>query len=202
MTNGMWRMLSIRLEQETIKSATSNIIDRYDGLDIPFKKNEEFNGIINFLRNNSKADIYDIINITASSSNNSQYGNPRNSILFEDLSKDFRAINSGDVWICFDFKSHRISPTNYTIRSYNFEKDFPHPRFWVVEGSNDNDQWMIIDEQNDCKYLNGRNLVHTFPIKSSISEKFQYIRLRQTGLNWENSRQFSFNSIEFYGKLY
>lgn len=202
MTNETWRLLSFRLEQEIIKPTKQKLNARYNGISIPFKENGEFNGIINYLRNNIKASIYDIINITASSGNNNKFGNPKNSIIFEDLSKDFRTNNSGDVWICFDFKSYRIIPSNYSIRSYNFGKDYPHPRSWVIEGSNDGEKWTIIDEQKDCSFLNGQNLVHTFTIQNSNCDKFQFIRLRQTGPNWENNRQLSFNSIEFYGKLY
>lgn len=208
LTNELWKLLSVRLEQEIIninpseiRHYTNNNI-RYEGIDIPFNENQIFNGIINYIKNNSKINILDEINITASSSNNHKIDGPQNAILFDDQSKDFRAINSGDVWICFDFKYHTIIPSNYTIRSYGFGIDFPHPKSWVIEGSNDNNNWMVIDEQRNCPFLNGSNLIHTFTIQDQKQEKFQFIRLRLTGPNWNDSHQLSFDSIEFYGKLF
>ena len=86
-----------------------------------------------------------------------------------------------DAWLCFDFKKHRIIPTNYTIRSFHaLPNEGAHPKSWVIEGSNDNHDWTILDKQKDCPLLNGMNLVHTFSIENPEEKDFRFIILRKS----------------------
>ena len=104
-------------------------------------------------------------------------------------------------WICFDFRKHRVVPTDYTIRSAIWDANDTHPRNWVIEGSNDDISWTIIDEENDCPFLNGKNVVHTFRMNRPNLKEFQYIRMKITGPDWRNSFYLGIDSFEIYGKL-
>ena len=105
-------------------------------------------------------------------------------------------------WMCFEFKKHQIIPSNYTIRSYN-SANHNHLKNWVFEGSTDNNNWIILDQQENNSFLNGSSLVHSFQIsnKNLDQQSFKYLRIRQTGQNWINQNYLMMNSIEFYGKL-
>lgn len=124
--------------------------------------------------------------------------------LFEEQEKSFVSENKPNSWLLFDFKKNRIIPSHYTVRTRS-GCDCCHPATWVIEGSNDNSQWDVIDQQNDCPYLKGIRLVHTFEINKQDSKEYQYIRFRQTGKSANasgiNDDHLVINSLEFYGSL-
>lgn len=91
--------------------------------------------------------------------------------------------------------------TDYIIKSYPNGASTNHPKSWVIEGSNDDKQWEVVDEEKDCPYLNGHMFVHSFKLNQKISKPFRYIRMRITDQNWAGYNVLRFNSIEFYGKL-
>lgn len=48
--------------------------------------------------------------------------------------------------------------------------------------------------------LNDANVVATFQTKD-LNEFYRFIKIRQTGINWQNDYQMIFYNIDFYGKL-
>ena len=44
-------------------------------------------------------------------------------------------------------------------------------------------------------------ILFTFKIDQQKSKAFQYIRMRQTGLNWQNNNCLLISKFEFYGQL-
>lgn len=88
-----------------------------------------------------------------------------------------------------------------TIRSYNCDKNFHHLRSWILEGSNDNQAFVHLDEQIDCSFLNSKNAVHTFQINNTQNQPFKILRLRQTDKNWCKRYFLTIDSIEFFGTL-
>lgn len=156
-TNETWNSISKRLVFE-IK--TNEIINekRYKkkktrGIEIFKKENEDFNGIINYLRKKESGSIEDFIDIT-SSSLIGEGAHQRNAILYEDKNKFFETKDLSNSWICFEFKKNSIILNGYTIRSVKSTSD-NHPRNWVIECSNDKKSWEILDKQENCIYLNG-----------------------------------------------
>lgn len=156
----------------------------------------EFNGIINYLRNR----LFDNIDITASSILNRGFS-PYNVAHFEDPGSNFQSKDARGSWICFDFKDRRVIPTNYEIKSRNCSEGASHLRNWVIEGSNNNSSWEILDQQNNCEYLNGISYAYTFPINNPNSRQYRYIRLRLSGKDWQGQYILMFNSFEIYGSL-
>ena len=153
------------------------------------KLNKDFDGIINFLSKQSNGQIENYINVTASS--NIKDCPPINSILYDDKNS----------WICFDFKDRRIIPSDYEIKSYSCSEFYDHPKSWIIECSNNKNDWITVDEQKDCNYLNGKNIVHTFAMNKANNNEYRYIRMRLTGNNWRNCNDLKLDSFEIYGKL-
>ncbi|KAK8888729.1 hypothetical protein M9Y10_033463 [Tritrichomonas musculus] len=199
----IWKAISIRLKHE-ITQANEDESDfsmkRYAHHKLSFSKgnSEDFSGIISHLFKETKGNIEQEISITASTCDDSHL--PRDSLSFDDKDKYFASKNEPDQWICFDFKNYKITPTNYTIRSYSYGSW--HPKSWVIECSNDNKKWIEIDSEENCQYLNGKNFVHTFSLSKTICGKFKYIRLRLTNENWGKNNSLRINSFEVYGSLY
>lgn len=168
-------------------------------------ENQEFSGIIKYLRNKSPNNIEDLLKITSSSTQSSSFV-PQNAILFEDQSKFFWSNNETNSWVCFDFCEHRVSPTKYTIRTAtNWSNPNPNPKSWVIEGSDDNSKddksWTNLTEESNVSCLDGQGgIIHTFDIKNKTPKKFRYIRFRQTGKNGQNGDNLIFDSFEIYGR--
>lgn len=167
-----------------------------------YSNDKEFDGIINFIRKKTNNNVKNMIKLSSSSMN---YSNtPYNVCKHDNDNIFYQSKNEKNSWICFDFKEHKIIPTNYTIKSIPYESNNNHPKSWVVEGSNDNIDWITIDEVKNCDLLNGFSKIHTFNISNPVNTPFRYVRIRQTSNNWYASGEwyfFSIGSVEFYGSL-
>lgn len=161
------------------------------------RQSSRFDGILNYLQKHSN--IKEEIDITASSI---LFNDPFNLIQYEDNGTSFQTKGIPNSWIKIEFKNTRIIPSSYVIRSCRTENS-GHLRNWVLEGSNDNEEWTILDEQNDNSSLKGSNRIHSFPILNNEDnlQSFKYLRILQTGKNWYNCDDILIKSIEFYGKL-
>lgn len=164
---------------------------------------KEFNGIIDHLIKTSDTQIYNIINITSSSYFNDDIKySPFNIIQYDCSNKIFMSKDEPNSWICFDFNQYRIYPSQYTIKSIEDEDKFSFPTSWVIEGSNNNKDWAIIDEKYNCHKICNHGLIRT--INVDVKQKnvhFRYIRMRLTDKNVEENYIFALDSFEFYGSL-
>lgn len=200
----IWESLSMRLKQEIQMKTkqTDDLLHRYvkeKVVQIQYEKNNEFKGIINYIRENFNTN--EIIHLSSSSNYNGPWGfYPAQNVIKFDERCVFVSDDEQNSWLCIDFKSHKVAPMSYSIRSCIFATNSSHPKSWVIEGSDDNSKWEIVDEQKNCSLLNGSNLVHTFDILKKEEEKeFRYLRIRLTNPNWQNNHYLAFDSIEFYG---
>lgn len=171
------------------------------GKSFPFTSNNEFNGIINYLREKSNGNITNEIDFTASSSYNEisdNFGHVSNIAIFDNDEKGFFTKSIPNSWICLDFKDHKIIPTDYTINTCS---GGPYPMSWVIEASNDNNSsWDPIDEQRDYPDFNGPNLSHSFKIGKENLKEYRFIRIRQIK-TYNNSNHLGIGSFEIYGTL-
>lgn len=200
-TRETWKNLSLRLKQNISVSIKGN--DRYcpTELQFPYQEEKGFNGIINYLKSISKDKIFDKIEIKSSSVLEGKRP-PQNVIIYDNKNKDFSTKNEENSWISFDFKNYTIIPTNYTIQSFpRGSNGYAHPKSWVIEGSNDNKNWEIINEQTNSPALNGESVVHTFTVQKMYQKAYRYLKMRITGPNWGDLATLCFSAIEFYGTL-
>lgn len=175
-----------------------NKSDRYKQKDVKllYEENHEFEGIISYLKKKSNGDIDKLLTITSTKLENQSHP-VKHAIDFEDKDHYF-STGFENGWICFDFKENKVNMTHYTIRNYN---GICNPKSWVIEGKNEegSDKWEAIDERNNEEKMKGSGVTHTFPIQKSKEKAFRYIRMRSTGIDWDNSNYLAFNAIEFYG---
>lgn len=214
MSNQIWIHLSKRLEygikipmmtsNETNKNRYSQRLKAsHNNKNLNLKSNQndnEFNGILNFLRNSANGHLENEVNITASSTYTwSQL--PRCVANFDSNQKNyFISNNIPNSWIKFEFKNVRVRTTGYTIKSRE-NLEFPHPKSWVIEGSNNDKEWEILDDEKNCPILNGSNVVHTFSMKYQSMKEFRFVRMRLTGKTWNNNDILSISSFELHGSI-
>ena len=80
------------------------------------------------------------------------------------------------------------------------------PRSWQLDGSNDNETWIMIDNQPNTNQLNGANKKYTFQV--SNPGKYRYFRFTNTDSVWKindlNIPEYFFclAKVEFFGNLY
>ena len=102
-----------------------------------------------------------------------------------------------DSIIDFDFGSCNA----ITIHSYVFKPYKKTPKTWEIRGSNDRNEWTVIDRQSD--YQNSFDTA--FPINSTNkSKRFRYIRYAQLdafGLPYQKY-YVSISYFEFFGNIY
>ena len=163
------------------------------------KEGEEFNGIMRHLTEETGGNIHD--NGTIEITSNSIYSNyyPRNIVDYQ-RNNLYYSNNQENSEICFDFKDKEIQITSYSLKSCNWGQNSDNLKSWVVEVSNDHQRWDEIDKRENNSILNGANLIGTFDTKENKSF-YRFVRLRQTGKNWNNCYYTGIASIEFYGKM-
>lgn len=211
MNCGIWKRISKRLEQEIKFNEKSEVNKtRYklvfktasnEPINLTNNKNKssEFDGIFNHFQNQQNFSFSSEVTITSSSSYTGTSG-PLNVILYNEPLKCFVSKNGSNNWIKFEFKNHRVKPTSYTIKSRENAR-CSHPKSWVIEGSNDDESWEILDEENDCEILRGANIIHTFQMNKQNSNEFRFIRMRITGQSWGNNGCFTISKFELHGTL-
>ena len=165
-------------------------------------KPRELDGIIAFLTRECGGNVHKkgVVNVTASSCVES--GNP---IYGVDLLSDdiFHSGGEPNQWCCYDFKRRRVSLTSYTIRSYRpgVNHTFHCPLSWVVEVSNDNTNWQIVDSRENDHSLCAAHVIRNFSVRTVPDGSFRYVRLLQTGYNSSNTNYLVFCAFELFGTL-
>lgn len=203
-----WLQLSERLSADIEAEKTApkeNFDERYraspkrpKGIEFPMTDESALAGIIAHLKKETGNEIGDEIDFASSSCFSDV---PINISLFENKNKYFISKDLPGSWVSLHFKKHQVVPTHYTIRTYGSDSN-PHPRSWVIEGSNDSNTWVTLDTQRDCEALNKGWIVHTFNVSNQQPTPFKYIRMKLTDKTWNcNNHELLLDSFELYGTL-
>lgn len=178
-----------------------------------YDKSKPLEGIIDYLTDKYEGNVHDnrIVNVTAnfihpdrsddrSDDSNSQ---PKNVV---DLGTDSEYFNDGEreMWICYKFKTSRVIPTSYSVRSCRDAPGGCHLKSWVVEVSNNGakDSWTEIDRHEDNYDLNSEFAIANFQIPRVPSKCVKFIRLRQIGPSHQGDNSVALTSWEIFGTLY
>jgi hypothetical protein len=197
----IWNSICRRLQCEIVDREVN--CNRFAGavfreghpFEFVFREGEEFDGILSSLTKKCGGNVHEkgIVNITSSGD---QY-NKCWQLANHGWNEWWCSTNVADSWVCFDFRNAAISVKSYTLKSHGAGSDYPV--HWVIEGSNDQKNWVKIDAR-DTQELVGKSLVKHFNCSSDhSSEFFRFIRLRQTGKNSSNHDFLMLCNIEFFG---
>lgn len=207
---GIWKSLCERLiNAGDRKDTTERYIncEKMKFVELKYSKNHEFEGIMNYLSDKTNGNIHDngTIEITSNSCENKQDSNPKFTVDYhknndQNIYRSNSSSNDPNKTITFDFKNMRVQLSDYAIQSCKFgDEDYCHLKNWVVEVSNDKNEWKIIDSHENDASLNNKGAKSVF--KCNCDNFYRYVQLRQTGNSWYKDGHLYINLIEFFGKL-
>ena len=178
-------------EPEPERSVTRDLEDS-----ISHQKSHQ-NHIFKYLSEKFEGNVHtkNVVEITASSIG--IFSGPVENIVEEDDDKVFWTDDEPDSWIKFDFKERKVLLDRYTLKTFIGNEGCSHLKNWVLEVSDDDNNFTEIDQHKNCDLLNGRLRTATFEVSHSTPARF--VRLRQTGENWNGDNILFLNQIEFSG---
>lgn len=186
---------SERRSSEALRKANLAVA-KFTMKEFPFRESTPLDGIIQYLTRKYQGNVHDlgIVSVTGNTCSKACWG-PRNIV----MPTGFYIFRACELpWICWDFKERRVIPSSYSIQSVHGKLNTVF-KSWVIEVSNDNASWTVIDRQDND--LLDRNLLAHFGIAQVPREGFQFIRLRATGPNTRGGMRFDTNFVEFFGTL-
>lgn len=165
-----------------------------------------FRGIFySFIKHHPKSSITDFVNVTASSSFSGR-GDP---IIVIDPRRT--ASISGEGWMTNSEENSSITFTllrdNLTLHSYSLKSRIDYsciyPLEWILEGSNDINNWELIHHKERGHEIDGKGKVGKW--SCTLRKAFKSFRITQLGYNMycdnDPKYHFALNKIEVYGKL-
>ena len=164
-----------------------------------FVEGSPFKGIMPHLREECGGNIHEKGVVTITESRHER--NQPCQVTDYDWSDYWHTSNSPNSWICFDFEEKRVELTGYSLKSMPAISYCSHPIQWVIEGSNDGSNWREVDRRN-TQDLNGKSIVKTYFCEDTKSERFRFIKLRQTGKDAQGYNYLALSGIEFFGTLF
>ena len=162
---------------------------------------DPFRGIIHQLSEECNGNVVEknVVDVTASTCLN---GYEIKNIVDFNNDKEFWTENKENSFIKYDFKSKKIRPICYSIKSGKYQCGDAHPKNWVIEGSNtgsEND-WTILDSRKNEGRVDGYIITGVFSMQK-FNEFYRFIRVRQNGPDWSNKFYLGFKALEFYGEI-
>lgn len=166
----------------------------------PFRA--EFNGIIESLaaRYGDDFESHKQVIVTTNDPALGAEHAPWNAVDFYRPTRFTTAGNAVPAWLMYDLKDRRVKPTGYSIRSQAWAKGGHNMKEWRVEGSGDGNDWKVLDTQENCDKLDGRQVTATWKLVQG-NEEFQYLRLVMTGNTWSGSQWMALEGWEIYGTV-
>jgi hypothetical protein len=70
---------------------------------------------------------------------------------------------------------------------------------WVLQGSNDNNSWFLLDSRSNNNELNGKSQTAIFSVSSP--QTVRMVRIYQTGKNHDNDDHLTLSAFELFGSL-
>ena len=122
---------------------------------------------------NTNSNLYEITSSEVFSSkkaiyalwyNNDQYS-------FHSIGKD-----ENEYWQ-IHFKTLKIIPTSYKIKSANAKAYEAHPKSWILKASKDGQIWDEIGSEEGDTNLNGPLKTHEYSIKKQVEKWYSYFKL-------------------------
>lgn len=167
---------------------------------------DKFDGIMNYLKEKSNGNLDNLVVVKSRSHTKNcppinviNYNDHENPLIFCS-NEEFK-----DNSIIFYFPNNFVEPSHYQIMTINQPSSGHHLRSWAIRGSNSRrGAWTVLDEKNDCNFLNGDSRSRIFKITKVKGERYCYISLVMTGPNWwdDDSLVFTLRSFELYGILH
>jgi hypothetical protein len=193
----LWVSLCCRLR---LSVWASPLPSRYGHPRLHFDSSRPLDGIISYLTRECGGNVHScgLVSISASSTVRNQC----HQVVDYDWVDYWYSASEQNSWIQFDFKTRKISVTNYTIKTGGDSSVYLLQ--WALAGSNDEVNWTTLDERNTSD-LKACGIAKSYACDSaeSSAESFRFIRLTQTGPNSSGyAYHLQLRNLEFFGDIF
>jgi hypothetical protein len=195
MNFSMWLSVCERLRL-TVPVSRSQVID------LPLKKGKPLEGIISHLTKKCGGNVHDkeTVAVICQRPYNQEVGNAAKNVADLHANTEFFSSKDPNQWVGYDFKGMRVKLTGYAVRPYHAGGPGGHNlKSWVIEGSNDLQDWFELGRRVNSNDLNAGNEVKTFGIRSGV--RCRAVRLRQIDLNHKGTHVILISGFELFGEL-
>ena len=187
-TSGIWSSITKRLLLSVPHVDEKRERYHQSGINIPYDHQNPLNGICNYISDLAGGNAHKKEQIEISVS--STCGGKAQELINYRVDSEWYSYDRAGQWISVDFKQRRVSLTGYSLQSAFEGPGKYHPKSWDVEGSDDGQNWTLIDSEH---------LIHVWEFKRTNWYKF--IRIKLTGLNHYGNNFFNISHFEFFGRL-
>jgi hypothetical protein len=187
-----WTSICRRLRRDSRPDLSDS---RFVAKVIEHRGGADFDGILCHLKRQHGGNIRAAMLIEASSHGQ---GNCYDVTNYE-VPTNWCTANLPDSWLRFDFRTRRVAVSSYSMKSCS--SGAHSPRNWVLEGRNEDTDWVVIDRHENDNSLQGAFASHNFKVPTlNDLDMFRFIQLRQTGLNSYNYH-LRMCHLELFGRL-
>lgn len=205
LTIGTWRSICERFSSKINKNSKKRKSLRHhkDHIQISDKnenfEDHEMQGIIAYLSQKYKSPFDEgVVNVSSSSVYNDNHS-PIN-VTKPDENSYYLSNDEPNQWIMYDFLQNEIILHSYLLRSTSgWGSDEENISNWVVEVSNDGENWFEIDRHENFQELKGQNITKTFTVQKST--RCKCVRIRQIGKNTYNRTYLALSQFEIFGEI-
>lgn len=161
-----------------------------------FDETTPLHGLFHYLQNSDPDSV--IIETSSSTNNDSKIlVSDESSAGFWESSK-----NNPNPWIQMTLKNAKFNLIGYTLKAASRSGDDRYPNSWIVAGSNDGEDWPILDQVDYNHILCEANAIAPFECNEKESEdSFSIFRIQMTEPTENGDWTFSLARIEFFGDL-
>ena len=190
--------VGIELKIPALMNASRQYLpDKGANAPIDFSPLSPFKGIFAYLSPNHDESEYKI-----EASSCSTYGHPNEVVNQEPSLAYWESEDKPEQYIQFDFINKKVLLNAYSLRSSSNETDMLHPKSWIFAGSNDEEEWFTLDQQDHSVDLNSGNAEMSWECSNRTSDNpFRFIRLQMVEPNHFGSWIFRLSRIELFGIL-
>jgi hypothetical protein len=109
-------------------------------------------------------------------------------------------VSSVEHYVKIDLKDMRLIPSGYSVKAHRTPWDGScFVRSWRFEGSNDDSNWEVLDNQRNSDALMGNDKEASFVISSTTT--FRFLRFIMSGLNSSGYPFLALQRLEIFGIL-
>jgi hypothetical protein len=188
-----WTSICRRLRGNVRSDVFGN---RFVGKVIEHRTGADFDGILRHLKRQHGGNIRAAVSIEGSS----RRGGDCYAVANYEVPTDWLTQEVPNSWLRFDFRTRLVAVSSYSMKSrFN---GWGIPRNGVLEGRNEDTDWVVIDRHDNDDTIQGVVASHNFKCPASSDfNMFRFIQLRQTGLNSHDSHHLTMCHFELFGLL-
>lgn len=164
----------------------------------PYEDENMFKGIIAFLS------FVAPDSFTIAASNSDENTDPQNIINQDGMYSIWQTDErKREPFFQIDFGDSKVQVTGYSLLSSDNAMDDRDPATWILCGSNDEEEWAILDEQEGTRLIAGPfQKAYIECTNSESNEPFRYIRMQMVEPNHRGDWVFRLAQFELFGTIH